>query len=259
MWRPHYPFEHIAWISPPWPCQDYLWFDFPEALFANGALYYLSHVNPKYPAVFPQLPAVPWEFHRRGISFERVLPNGVRFGTRISRRDDVTVDLELSLENSAAVPLQAIRVQTCAYLRALREFGGFTNDNKLVHVRSLGWITLTRALDETNGLEETTGPGSVRIGWRGGRSIADLPVVVVVSHDTSRQIAMTWFMQTFNLTGNAERPCMHADPHFPDLVPGEGATVRGALLFHEGDKDEFLARLSDLSIQGGDATGTTIA
>ncbi len=22
-WRPHYPFEQIAWVSPPWPSQDF--------------------------------------------------------------------------------------------------------------------------------------------------------------------------------------------------------------------------------------------
>ena len=44
-WRPHYPWEHIAWISPPWPSQDYVWLDFPEAIFTSQGLLFLSHVN----------------------------------------------------------------------------------------------------------------------------------------------------------------------------------------------------------------------
>jgi hypothetical protein len=259
MWRPHYPFEHIAWVSPPWPCQDYLWFDFPEALFANGELYYLSHINPQYPPRFNNLPAIPWEREPQGITMKRVLPDSVRFSTRVTRRDDSSVDLGLFIENGSAVPLRDIRVQTCLYLRALREFGRFTNDNKLVHVRGAGWTTLREALDEKRGFEETSEPTAVRVGWRGGRRIADLPVIVSVAEDPPRQIAMTWFAQTFNLTGNAARPCMHADPYFADLAPGARATARGALLFHEGDRDMFLARLSDIVTKGGDAAEPAIS
>ena len=52
-WRPHYPFEQIAWVSPPWPSQDYIWMDFPEAIFTSIGLIFLSHVNPPFPVVFP--------------------------------------------------------------------------------------------------------------------------------------------------------------------------------------------------------------
>ena len=42
-WRPLYPFEQIAWVSPPWPSQDYIWLDFPEAIFCNLGLLYFGH------------------------------------------------------------------------------------------------------------------------------------------------------------------------------------------------------------------------
>jgi len=63
-WRPHYPFEQIAWVSPPWPSQDYCWLDFPEAIFTDQGLLFLSHVNPKVTAEFPDLPPVPCSFSR---------------------------------------------------------------------------------------------------------------------------------------------------------------------------------------------------
>ena len=60
-WRPHYPWEHIAWVSPSWPSQDYIWLDFPEAIFTQQGLLYLSHVNPQVQAVmFPDPPPVAW-------------------------------------------------------------------------------------------------------------------------------------------------------------------------------------------------------
>ena len=58
-WRPHYEWEQIAWISPPWPSQDYIWYDFPEAIFSNMGLLYLSHVNPSIQSAFAGLPGKP--------------------------------------------------------------------------------------------------------------------------------------------------------------------------------------------------------
>lgn len=236
MWRPHYPFEHIAWISPAWACQDYLWLDFPEALFANGALYFLSHVNPKYPSRFENLPAVEWHTQADGLNFERTLPNGVRFGGTLSRQAHDAVALALFIENSSNETLREIRVQTCAYLRALREFGAFTNDNKFVHTPT-GWMSLTNALQPTN--ED----GTYRVGWRGGKRVADAPVIVCQAADAAHWIAMTWYTQTFNLTGNSNHPCLHADPFFPDLKPGDRALVRGAIFFGNDALDTLLSRV----------------
>jgi len=44
-WRPHYPWEHIVWMSPSWPSQDYLWLDFPEAIFSDQGLLGLRSTN----------------------------------------------------------------------------------------------------------------------------------------------------------------------------------------------------------------------
>jgi hypothetical protein len=45
---------------------------------------------------------------------------------------------------------------------------------------------------------------------------------------------------------------MHADPSFPDLEPGDRATIRGALLFFEGTPDELSAALEagEVSLPG---------
>lgn len=236
-WRPHYAFEQIAWISPPWASQDYLWLDFPEALFANGALYYLSHVNPRYPARFPDLPRIEWRRLPDGLTFERTLPDRLRFGGTITRTDEFTVALDLFIENASGVPLADLRVQTCAYLRALRDFSTYSNDNKFVHRPRAGWTTLTAALNES--VED----GTYRVGWRGGRRVADLPVIVCASQDGTRHIAMTWYDQTYNLTGNPNHPCIHADPRFGDLPPGARAQVKGALLFYEGELGAIQDRL----------------
>jgi len=233
-WRPHYQFEQIAWISPPWPSQDYIWLDFPEAIFTKSSMLYLSHVNPAVPGIlFPDLPRVPWKTMPNGISFERILPNGIAFGGSVTNNGDSAASLELHIHNGSDEPLEVIRLQTCAYLRGIKEFSDFTSDNKLVHVKGSGWMRFHDAL------ESGAQTGGFRLGWRSGPSVADLPVMATLSNKAERLAAITWYDDTYSLIENPLHPCMHADPAFPDLEPGESAEVRGALLFFEGPIDQF--------------------
>lgn len=233
-WRPHYPWEQIAWVSPSWPSQDYLWLDFPEAIFTDQELLFLSHINPPFPTVFQDLPKVPWQEVPKGIAFERELPNGVRFGGSVTKADEQTVDLELHIVNGSKEPLTAITLQTCAFLRAIKEFADFTKDNKFVHTRDAGWIAISAA----EKLEAGNAP--YRVGWRrSGKPIADLPVVLTRSNKAERYLAMTWFDSTLSIVSNPVHPCVHADPQFPDIAPGNSKSIRGRLLFYEGPLDEF--------------------
>ena len=232
-WRPHYPWEHIAWVSPSWPSQDYVWLDFPEAIFTRQGLLYLSHVNPRVePVKFPKPPAVSWQAVPGGIAYERVLPNGVAFGGKITRARS-GVDLELFIRNRSDELVSDITLQTCFFLRAIKEFAAYTADNKFVHAPGRGWLPF----GEAHKLEGTT--GRVRLGWRSGPKIADLPIMVTVSSTGKRLVACTWLSDTYSLITNPGHPCMHADPAFADLPPGKSATIHGKLLFFDGSLTEF--------------------
>jgi hypothetical protein len=51
--------------------------------------------------------------------------------------------------------------------------------------------------------------------------------------------------------GNAPCPCLHSDPQFPDLPPGETKTLRGWLSFYEGDDlDAELRRIEETGWRG---------
>jgi hypothetical protein len=173
-WRPHYPFEQIAWVSPPWPSQDYIWLDFPEAIFTNIGLIFLSHVNPPFPVVFPDLPKVPWKEIPGGIRFDRELLNGIRFGGSVVKKEESVVSLNLYIDNGSKEPLTTIKLQTCAFLRAIQEFGDYTFENKLVHVPDKGWMKFAEARD--SGLTS----GRVGFGWRGGPPGCDITVMIKV-------------------------------------------------------------------------------
>ncbi len=232
-WRPHYPFEQIAWVSPPWPSQDYLWVDFPEAIFSDIGLLYLSHVNPSFPVLFPRLPKVPWKEIPECIAVARALPNCVGFGGSLIKESDSTVAMELHISNGSDQALKNIGLQTCIFLRAIKEFSAFTNDNKFVHLPDHGWLPFPEAVATKS--EE----GKYRLGWRSGHASADLPVMVTVSGQGEHLVAVTWYEDTYSLVGNPGHPCMHADPAFPGIGPGETSSIRGKILFFGGSLEEF--------------------
>jgi hypothetical protein len=232
-WRPHYAWEHIAWVSPPWPSQDYIWLDFPEAVFTRQGLIYLSHVNPGVqPVAFMDQPAVPWKKVPGGIAYERALPDGIVFGGKITAAADA-VDLEIFIRNGSKTSLTDIKLQTCFFLRAIAEFAAYTTDNKFVHVPGRGWVSFPEARKET---EEK---GQYRLGWRSGPKVADLPVMATLSSKAERLVACTWGPSTYSLVSNPAHPCMHADPFLPDLDPGQTASIRGKLIFFQGSLQEF--------------------
>lgn len=233
-WRPHYPWEQIAWVSPSWPSQDYLWLDFPEAIFTSQGLLYLSHVNPPIATVFHDLPRIPWREIPQGIAFDRELPNGVSFGGSVTKGSETEVDLELHLRNGSPEPLNNITLQTCAFLRGIKEFSDFTRENKFIHTPVAGWISMPRAgeIQEEN--------GKYGLGWRTrGKKVADLPWVVTKSNQGERCVAMTWFEDTLSMVSNPNHPCMHADPQLKNLSPGDETSIRGKISFFEGPLQDF--------------------
>ena len=52
-------------------------------------------------------------------------------------------------------------------------------------------------------------------------------------------MAIEWGEATYSLVGNPAHPCMHADPVWPDLAPGESAEIAGRLIFLDGSLDGF--------------------
>jgi hypothetical protein len=232
-WRPHYEWEQIAWISPPWPSQDYIWYDFPEAIFSNMGLLYLSHVNPSIQSAFAGLPKVPWKSIPGGISFQRRLPNGITFGGSLALEGERAISTELWIQNGADDVLDQLTLQTCLFLRAIKEFSSFTGENKFVHLAGKGWTPFPEAI------RTGEGDGRYRLGWRSGPLSADLPIMATISSAAERLVASTWFNDTYSLVTNPGHPCMHADPAFSQIKPGEKAVIRGGVFFHEGTLEEF--------------------
>ena len=244
-WRPLFGTEHIAWVTPPWYSQEYIWLDFPEAIFSGQDLLFLSHINPPFPAKYNNLPKVEWQKIDKGIKFERQLPNGIKFGGSVIKKDKTTVGLKLWIHNGSSETLSDIKLQTCAYLNEIEEFDENSNSNKLVHVPDHGWKPFEDA-KQIEGVES-----KFKVGWLRGPSVSDLPVILTVSKQKNHLVAMTWFENTLSFIGNKNHPCFHADPFFPDLKPGQKHTITGELIFFEGSVEEFEKMFAKrLEVQG---------
>jgi hypothetical protein len=64
----------------------------------------------------------------------------------------------------------------------------------------------------------------------------DLALSVVSSMDNSRKIII-WWTPGKSMIANARIPCMHADPYYGTLKPGEDTYAEGLLLFIDGDAE----------------------
>ncbi len=121
----------------PWNPRQYVVLDLPEAIWMRREekreLLFLAHTH------------VPTIWDKRGIEVDRsewkavgdhgwtvhrLLPNGVRFGTRVQVVGP-TVRMQLWLENGSRQRLTGLRIQNCAMLAATGLFAEQTNANKI--------------------------------------------------------------------------------------------------------------------------------
>lgn len=245
MWRPQYHFEQIAWVRPPWPSEEFLWLDMPEAIFTDQGLLYLSHKSPFFPAVFSdELKTIKWHYEEGMMFYERMLPMGVSFGINLKTLENGNVSLSLFIENKSDDALGGINLQTCTFLRGIKEFSDFSPDNKFVYTMDHKLISINEALDSNED------GGKFHIGWREGLKGTDLPVIICKSTESEKLIGVSWFDDTYSLISNGIEPSIHADPFFDDLLPGARSEIKGEIFFYEGKitnfKDVFIARYEEM-------------
>ncbi len=193
----------------PWKDAGYVVVDLPEALWRNRELpddrrlMFLAHTH------------IPTIWDDAGVTLERrdwsrgadgtlentfSMPNGVIIGAKATPQRE-WVDLELTLDNGSPERLAGLRTQICVMLKGAPQFNAQTNGNKQLEDDDRTFRTRYAA---------------------------------VRAAGAERWVVTLW-TRSDRPWGNESCPCIHADPWFPDLHPGESATLRGRLFFHEGD------------------------
>jgi len=76
----------------------------------------------------------------------------------------------------------------------------------------------------------------------------DLALSVVTSLDSKRKVII-WWTPGKSMIANAFIPCIHADPYFGTLFPGEEASAEGIILFTEGDIEPLIKILKSRDLK----------
>lgn len=178
------------------PWGGYAVIDVPEAVWCEKELVYLAHKH------------IPTKWEKKGIAMERFDWTRGADGVLTSQRTlpdglafSVRVEpekdgarLELRLKNGTDHQLGGLRAQVCVMLKGAPGFDAQTKDNKV--------------------------------------KLAEAGVCAVRSEDGKRWIATIF--EKPKLWENPPCPCIHADPLFPDLEPGQEAASRGRVFVYEG-------------------------
>ena len=187
----------------PWPDAGYVVVDLPEAIWSNGKLAYLAHTH------------IPTIWTEQNIELER---------QDWERRSDGELYSHRVFPNGMEFIARVIPLRDRVDMELTIRNG--TNE-AMKGVRTQNCVMLGGApefTDQTNDnktLFENVSATSSRDGRRW----------IVTGWDHGKGWA------------NPKCPCLHSDPKFPDLKPGDDATLRGWLAFHDGpDLDIETAR-----------------
>ena len=182
----------------PWKDAGYVVVDVPEAIWDNGSLLYLAHTH------------IPTVWDQKGITLEH--PDWTRGegGMLESRRalpDGVSFHVKIVPGKDAVDMVMDLK-------------NGSTRTLK--NVRTQICVLLKAA----EGFNAQTKENKVLLDQ----------AAAVKSEDGRRWIGTVW--ERSKPWQNPPCPCIHSDPVFPDLKPGEEATVRGTIYFYEGADGE---------------------
>jgi hypothetical protein len=170
--------------------------DVPEAVWCEKDLVYLAHTH------------IPTRWDKQGIRLDRIdwtRGEGGRLASERTLPDGLAFSvrvepardgalLELRLKNGTDRKLTGLRAQVCVMLKGAPGFNAQSHDNK-VKIEGAG-------------------------------------VCAVRSEDGMRWIATVF--EKSRLWENPPCPCIHSDPSFVDLDPGEETVSRGRLFIYEG-------------------------
>lgn len=121
-------------VFTPWDPAGYVVLDVPEAIWSQLGLTYLAHTHIDTIWTKRGVDLEKMEWNRRddgSYDFERRLPNGIVFGTKVQPKR-AGVAMEMWLTNGSGETLRDLRVQNCVMLKAADGFNQLTDANKVI-------------------------------------------------------------------------------------------------------------------------------
>ena len=238
--------EYGLSVAAPWEGGGDLFINFPEHLEYNTqGMSILRHWdrNPSLWIISPDGKNAAYRVespHEKGVwveAFARVAgPDELPEGTQ-----GVALAMRITHEGEKTLPL--IRPLLCFQYRKLTGFPQWADNFKhsfLVFDGKLEVIAELPTADPGGTFKGCVVKGSPQRDTRAERQGGliekdmDLALSVVESMDGKRKLVVWWTPGKSMIT-NANIPCIHADPYFGELEPGESAYAEGLALFAEAD------------------------
>jgi len=194
-------------VFTPWDPASYVVVDVPEALWSNLGLTYLAHTH------------IDTVWDKQGVKLPQL---------EWSRHADGSLSHERTLPNGIAFGA-VVKPGKDSVAMELWLKNGTTQ--KLTDLRVQNCVMLKGATGFT-----VQSNDNKRL---------ENPFATAGSADGRRWIITAW-EHCHHPWANPPVPCIHSDPKFPDLAPGETGRLKGWLWFYEGtDVDEHLAQLKE--------------
>jgi hypothetical protein len=245
-----YPHAMSVAISPPWEQEGRWILRAPETIGSNHGLLFIDHSRPDMPPVTRPKHPLEWKRSRHGILFyDCDLENGISFSVRI-RPGERDVEISSAITNGYVADMTDSGNQYCLIQKGVRGFEDPHAERTFIRVKGR-WLALARTRPGpkagekpffivTNTADRPPLPAAqIERSWW-AKEQADVPLIATVSEDGGRVTALA-FDNSYKIMTNADIPCIHADPMFPDCPAGGTAQVRGKIYFVEGTLDDALA------------------
>jgi hypothetical protein len=192
-------------VFTPWDANSYVVVDVPEAIWSNLGLTFLAHTH------------IDTIWSKQGIELEKL---------EWKRRSYGRLDIERTLPNGIGFGVKVEPTKDAVLMEMWLSNG---TDAKLTDLRIQNCVMTKMA----KGFEQQTNENKV---------LKD-PYAACRSSDGKRWIITAW-QGCHRTWANEKCPCFHSDPKFPDLEPGQEATLKGWLSFYEGtDIEAEFARI----------------
>jgi hypothetical protein len=240
-------------ILPPWADGGKLVVNLPEHLeYEARGMGILRHND--------QEPRGHWEVAADGgratLNVESPSAPGVRIEAEAKAVGKDRVEITVRILNGGKIPLPAVKPLYCFHYRELSGFPQWVDNFKHTYVLRGGKPvalaevptksaqakvkggTIAGCDQHDNGFAEKQG-GLIDGG-------VDAAVAAVEALDGRRKVLVAWSPGK-SILSNANIPCLHADPYYGTIEPGQSAEAKGVLLFTEGPLDEAFSRLRDES------------
>lgn len=246
-----YPHAMSVLISPPWEQQGEWVLRSPETIGSNHGLLFIDHRRDDMPPVTRPTHPLEWKRSRLGVlNYTCELDYGISFTVQIKAgKSDVSI--HSSITNGYVADMSDSGNQYCLIQNGVKGFEDPQGERTFILVEGK-WTALSRTkpgipkgqrpffiVTNTADLPKLEKPEIERSWWADEQ--ADIPLIATVSQDGKRLVALA-FDNSYKIMTNADIPCIHADPMFPDCKVGQTVDVRGKIYFIEGGLEEARMR-----------------